>query len=62
MNNLKCPNGECDKENELFYCNECIKFKLTYVKIISQIWKIVFIKFNPKLNDLFSFSSKLISS
>lgn len=52
---FKCNSSECSNQN--FYCEECIKSKGVYIKILNNIWKIVALKFNPKLNDLFSFSS-----
>lgn len=52
MNSSECRNKECDQT----YCEECIKLKLIYVKILSNIWKIVFLRFSPKLDSLFSYS------
>lgn len=52
MSSSECRNRECDQS----YCEECIKLKLNYVKILNHIWKIVFLKFSPKLDSLFSYS------
>ena len=58
MSSSPCTNSECDEENSKFYCESCIKNRLVYVKIISQIWKIVRLRFSPKLNELFSNSGE----
>jgi hypothetical protein len=52
MSSSECRNKECDQS----YCEECIKLKLNYVKILYHIWKIVFFRFSPKLDSLFSYS------
>jgi hypothetical protein len=56
MGNSKCPINECNEENRNYYCDACIKCRMVYVKILSHVWKICSIKFNPKLYELFSFS------
>jgi hypothetical protein len=52
MSSSECRNKECDQS----YCEECIKLKLNYVKILNYLWKIVFLRFSPKLDSLFSYS------
>ncbi|CAF0898848.1 unnamed protein product [Brachionus calyciflorus] len=51
---FKCQSDDCT--SQAYYCESCIKSKSLYIKILNTIWKIVSLKFNPKLNDLFSFS------
>jgi hypothetical protein len=52
---LKCVSNECNQVSET-YCQECIKTKHSYIKVLALVWKIVYNKFNPKLNELFSYS------
>ena len=52
MNSKKCPNSECDSTQ--FYCNECIKFKTVYIKILGLLRKIVHTRFSSMLEEIFS--------
>jgi hypothetical protein len=52
MNETKCSNNECTDEN--FYCAKCIQSRSVIIKCLINVWNIVALKFNSKLNDLFS--------
>ena len=56
VTNMKCASGDCS-HNE-FYCENCTKHKMSYTRVLEHVWKTVAVKFSPKMNDLFSFSSK----
>jgi hypothetical protein len=58
VNAFKCGSSECSQSQH--YCEDCVKHKILYVKILDLVWRIASVKFCPKINDLFSFSSKFI--
>jgi hypothetical protein len=58
MNETKCSNNECTDEN--FYCAKCIQSRSVIIKCLINVWNIVSLKFNSKLNDLFSTEGILI--
>jgi hypothetical protein len=62
MESSDCSKNECasttiiDAVNSPKYCDECIRRRLVYTKLLFQVWYIVSHKYNLKLNELLNYS------